>query len=474
MDVNGSKPATAGAGPGKAWLENMYGGLRLVFFRDPAAIQFHVSPNHFIAIAATWLAVGCVSSYALAGIGGFFNPQALPSELFWVPLALLAGYLITRVMKDDVHALRVPIVVGSIGIAHSVASSVIWIAADHRWIRMPAVLSPSGADLLVFAWWALATLLAIKRLTASTAHRAMSPAAIVAIVVLLPSYFLPSEPLWEAAFDTEEASGQAAGRQRAFGEDALYAQPELLQTALQRIKPGRAGVEELYFVGFAPYASQDVFMKETLSIQKLMEERFDARGRAISLISHPSLVDRYPIATLTSLRLALRVVGARIDPDKDVVLLHLTSHGSERPELSVEFRPLELQAIRPDDLRSALDDAGIKWRIVVISACYSGGFIDALKDAHTMVVTASDAMHTSFGCGDAFDFTYFSKAFFDEALRKTWSFEKAFAIANQSIGRRERKEGLEPSNPQMVLGRAMKAKLSSLERRLSAGAEHAH
>jgi len=149
------------------------------------------------------------------------------------------------------------------------------------------------------------------------------------------------------------------------------------------------------------------------------------------------------------------------------VLLHVTSHGSQGHELSVEFYPLQLPPIRPAELRSALDEAGIKWRIVVISACYSGGFIDALKEAHTMVVTASDARHTSFGCGNAFDFTYFSKAYYDEALRKTRSFERAFALARDSVRRREQKEGLEPSNPQMFIGAAMQGKLARLEKTLS-------
>ena len=59
---------------------------------------------------------------------------------------------------------------------------------------------------------------------------------------------------------------------------ALYAQHELLRVAIKNIKPERAGVEDLYFVGFAPYASQDVFMKETLSIGKLLEKRLSARA----------------------------------------------------------------------------------------------------------------------------------------------------------------------------------------------------
>lgn len=453
----------------KAWAENLAGGVRLAFFRGPTAYAFHVSAMQFIAMALTGLAVSCACSFALAGFGGTFDLQALPSELFWVPLALPAGYLVARVMKDERYALLVPILVGSIGIVLTLVSSLIWFAADHRWFTLPAILGQIGVFQMAFVWWAVSVWVAVRRLTFPLPDRAVSPTAIVAIVVLLPVYFLPAELFWEAAPDPDQAADQTGGEQAAFSESALYAQPELLRAAVRRLKPERAGVEDLYFVGFAPYASQNVFMKETLSIGKLLEERFDVRGRSISLISHAGLEKRFPIATLTSLRQALRAVGQRINPEEDVVLLHLTSHGSEAHELSVEFYPLELQAIRPGDLRAALDDAGIKWRIVVISACYSGGFIEALKDAHTLVVTASDAQHTSFGCGNAFDFTYFSKAYFDDALRKTYSFEKAFTMAKESIRVRERKEGLEPSDPQIYMGEAMKAKLSRLEKRLSAG-----
>ncbi len=472
MDVNATNPAMAAPSPARQWLDNLRAGLYLAFFRHRAPFQFHVSPAHFIAMAATSIAVSGAFSFVLAGPGSLFNAQALPSELLWVPLALLAGYLVGRVTTDDSYALLVAIALGSIGIAFSVVSSAIWFAVDQGWLRVPAIVGVSGAYQLLFAWWALATLVAIRRLTVRMAGRAMSPAAIVAIVVLLPAYFLPAEPLWDDGSDAQEMAYRP-DRQQPFSEDSLYAQPELLRAAEQRVVPGRAGAEHLYFVGFAPDAAQDVFMKETLAIGKLLEERFGTHGRALSLISHPGAVDRYPMATLTSLRHALKAVGERINPEEDVVLLHLTSHGSQSNELSVEFYPLQLQPIRPAELRSALDEAGIKWRIVVISACYSGGFIDALKEAHTLVVTASDALHTSFGCGNAFDFTYFSKAYYDEALRKTRSFERAFALARESIRRREQREGLEPSNPQMFIGAAMHGKLARLEKTLSTEAADA-
>lgn len=467
MQVENWTQATPRASAWRQWLENIRVGLRLTFFLSPAPFQFHVSSNHFIALALTYLTVNYACSYALTGPVGVFNLHALPSTLFWVTLALLAGYLTGQVMNDDRYVLLIPIAVGSIGIPLSIASSVIWFAAEQRGFMGPTVLGLTELFQLVFLWWALAILVAIRRLAVPMAHRAISPAAIVAIFVLVPAYFLPAEALWEAAFDPSESAIVAGQRQRSFSEPALYAQVDLLRAAMEGIKAERAGVDDLYFVGFAPYASQAVFMKETLAIGKLLEERFGVGGRAISLISHSSLVDSFPIATLTSLRAALRAVGERINADEDVVLLHLTSHGSESHVLSVEFYPLDLHPIRPADLRSALDASGIKWRIVVVSACYSGGFIEALKDTRTLVLTASDARHTSFGCGDAFDFTYFSKAYFDEALRKTYSFEKAFTMAKESIRLREQTEGLDHSNPQIFMGEAMQSKLAKLEERLS-------
>jgi hypothetical protein len=240
----------------------------------------------------------------------------------------------------------------------------------------------------------------------------------------------------------------------------------LLDEALAGLQPGRPGVEDLYFIGFASYAGQDVFMKEMQSVEAVVRSRFDVDGRVLSLISNPALVGKVPIATLTSLRQALQAVGSLMDPDEDVLWLHVTTHGSDRHQLSVDFWPLQLGAIAPADLRSALDDAGIGWRVVVVSACYSGGFIDALKDARTLVVTAADATHTSFGCSNESDYTYFSRAFYEEALRQTTSLPEAFGLAQASVRAREQMEGLEPSNPQIYAGEHIAARLESLRRAL--------
>ena len=99
---------------------------------------------------------------------------------------------------------------------------------------------------------------------------------------------------------------------------------------------------------------------------------------------------------------------------------------------------------------------------------YAGGFIDPLKSETTLVVTAADAQHTSFGCGSESDFTYFGKAYFDQALRRHVSFTDAFEDARNIIQTRERGEGKTASNPQIYIGSAIQQKLRAFEKQLQA------
>jgi hypothetical protein len=113
-----------------------------------------------------------------------------------------------------------------------------------------------------------------------------------------------------------------------------------------------------------------------------------------------------------------------------------------------------------------LDDAGIGWRIVVVSSCFSGGYIEPLKDERTLVITASQSDRISFGCGDRSDATFFGEAFFQRGLATADSFETAFEIARKRVDEREKTEGYTPaSNPQIWVGKAMTEKLKTLRTR---------
>jgi hypothetical protein len=99
-----------------------------------------------------------------------------------------------------------------------------------------------------------------------------------------------------------------------------------------------------------------------------------------------------------------------------------------------------------------LDRTGIRRKVVVISACYSGIFIPRLADPDTLVVTAADADHPSFGCQDGAKWTYFGDAFFNVALRQADNLHDAYQRAQVLVRERELREGFEPSNPQLAGG----------------------
>jgi hypothetical protein len=249
-------------------------------------------------------------------------------------------------------------------------------------------------------------------------------------------------------------------------EQGFYAQQETLERALAALEPERPGVADLYVLAAALYANEDVFMKEVRVVMDLFRTEFDARGRSLALINNPGTAGTHPVASLTSLAAALSHIGAIMNVDEDVLVLYLTSHGSENHQLAVNFPPLRLAPIDPPALKQALDEAGIKWRVVIVSACYSGGFINALRDSRALIITASAANRQSFGCGNESNFTYLARALFDEALRRTHSFEAAFEAARATISRRERERGFPPSEPQISAGAAIREKLKEIERRL--------
>jgi hypothetical protein len=97
----------------------------------------------------------------------------------------------------------------------------------------------------------------------------------------------------------------------------------------------------------------------------------------------------------------------------------------------------------------------------VVSACYSGGFLPALESPSRVVMTAARADRPSFGCGPDSDITYFGRALLVDALNRTLDFRQAFELARRGVDARERREGFEPSEPQLAVGAVASLRLDS-------------
>lgn len=222
----------------------------------------------------------------------------------------------------------------------------------------------------------------------------------------------------------------AAERQKlANVETALYRQRPLLDKALAGLAPSDPGRINLYLLAVAGDGAQEVFRRETQFVREQFDRDYGTRGRSLVLANSRSTVGELPMATLTSIRESLAAIAQRMDRDRDILFLFLTSHGSRTHEFSLAQNGMTLANLPAKTLGDMLKESGIRWKVVVVSACYSGGFIDPLKDDHTLIMTAARRDRTSFGCADENDFTYFGKAYFKEALPASRSFAEAFSRA---------------------------------------------
>jgi hypothetical protein len=155
----------------------------------------------------------------------------------------------------------------------------------------------------------------------------------------------------------------------------------------------------------------------------------------------------------------VNAVGRVMDKDEDVLVLFMTSHGN-RDGFGLRLprrRPVELPARA---LARMLDSAGIRHRLIIISACYSGTFVKPLANDDTIVMTASDANNPSFGCEPGRDWTYFGDALFNRSLKPGVDLPGAFGNARRLISEWELKDKLNPSNPQAYFGPALTQRLA--------------
>jgi hypothetical protein len=267
---------------------------------------------------------------------------------------------------------------------------------------------------------------------------------------------------WEYGEFQDPQAGEKEALLREQMERALFRQDALLEETAGKVAAGTPGEIDLYFVGLAGYGQQDVFMKELHYIRELMDARFGASGRSALLVNHAETLEQVPLATRSALERTLRAVAQKMNAEEDVLFLYLTSHGTGDHTLSISHPAVKLPSLSAAELATMLKSLPVKWKIVAVSACYAGGFIPALRDEYTLVMTAASAERRSFGCSDTSEMTWFARAYFKESLPRAASFEEAFESARKLIGEWELGEiekGGEHSEPQIAVGKAIAAHL---------------
>jgi hypothetical protein len=273
------------------------------------------------------------------------------------------------------------------------------------------------------------------------------------------STFSPHLPWWRAEVVADSEHPNPAS------EPVMEAQKKLLDDALGSIEDGRAGVADFYAVAVAASPS-DALRADALAALKVLDERWATDGRSVALVNHPASLLELPMASFSNLRASLEEIRAAIDPDEDVVLVYLAGNGNADGSIDVDLPPLDLVPLAPARVRRMLDEIGIRWRIIVVSACGSGAWIDALANESTVVMTATGADGEGPGCSLGGDGTAFGSALFGAGFVDADTIAGAFEIARgrviapaKAAASTERATG-----PQLSMGTAIAAKLKEIER----------
>jgi hypothetical protein len=445
---------------------NLLAGSRLALLRPVALLDFRISAPQFLAVGI--FGGLCASLVDLAILGGAaqFNGAGIGGHVRDTALLLLICWVLALWLRAPATTLALPLVLLSAGWLPDLVFAAI--------VSAPAAFGSLSAAQSMYLWWAMlgwSLLIAWRSIAVvlqgrgrfGPALRIGSVAAVFGGTLALALAF-PAPRLWQEVPAVNVVDPEAERLPRVESEEVLTAQPRLLFEALTGLEAREPGTTNMYFVGFAGDASQDVFRNDMEAAHEVVDAQLGTEGRSVVLINSPKTVLDAPLATMTNLQASLSAVGRLIDTEEDVALVYLSSHGSADHRLYVNFPPLALNQLTPIALHRMLQEAGIKWKVVVVSACYSGGYMEPLKDPYTMVITSSRADRTSFGCDNASEFTYFGQAYFQEALKKSTSFVEAFEFARTAIAERERAGGLTPSEPQIYVGDAIRDKLGEKSR----------
>lgn len=235
-------------------LKNLACGARLAFFRPVSLACFQISATQTVALIAVDFALSIAIDVMRSGWLPEFSIWGLYYYAFSLLLFLFSAWLVSLGIRRGtafaeysvvaLSALPFPTLVG------------LTLEAVSRWTLHQA------EQLYYYAWYALllwAAIIIVRAVAVAGATRWLHTIAFgtIAIAVsMLPLLWLPQQEILQQAY-------RAPPQPQIDVEKTFYAQPALLADAFQRLAPQRPGVIDLYFIGFAGYAAQDVFLKES-------------------------------------------------------------------------------------------------------------------------------------------------------------------------------------------------------------------
>ena len=189
-----------------------------------------------------------------------------------------------------------------------------------------------------------------------------------------------------------------------------------------------------------------------------LQEQFDVENRAIMLLNHRDY-DTHPLATRPSIAEALKALDQQMNPEEDLLVIHLVSHGGQDGALMLQQPGIDLPDLTPADFAEMLETLEAQRKMLVVSACFSGHWLNELRDENTLIMTSAREDRTSFGCGDDSEMTWFTKAVYQSVGLSLTDPDAMFEQINDQIRTWEEEIGMEEerwSYPQHHLGDSLR------------------
>jgi hypothetical protein len=433
---------------------NFAAGLRLALFLRVTRLAFRIDLGQLLLLFVASAAIDVATDWLRSGPDTWFSWFGAGGELFSMGVLLLSAAAQALLFRQRTLALAIPV----LALAAYPVVQIVHVV-PHAISSFDDGAASSFAD--AFEWaltvWSVAVLVrsVAIALVPSRPHyifRALAGGLMLAVPIALAPVFTPTTAWWQSS------PGSVDGRYpNPASEPVLAAQQTLLDDALSNLDDESPGQTDLYFIGFAGDARDDAYRQDVLTAQSAMDDRWGTQDRSVVLVNSPATMLDTPMGTVTHLRETLKEIAAAINTDEDVVMLYLAGPSDAEGVLEIAQPPLELVSLSPAVLRSLLDEAGIIWRIVVVSSCRSDAFVDALKGNTTLVLAATGGDRAG-GCAVAEGSTRLGASLFGDALPLAESMQQAFERAQSAPT-----PGA-PAIAQLSIGPEIENKLKELDR----------
>jgi len=223
-----------------------------------------------------------------------------------------------------------------------------------------------------------------------------------------------------------------------------------LLTVMAPVKADTATAHHrLFYIGLALYP-ESWSENDVVALSDELQRTSDFQ--TVPLIASNLITARriYPVADNATIASIVRSVAERAASD-DLVVVHISTHGAPGL-LASRIGNHPTTAVTGQALASRLAPLAGHNTVVILSACYSGSLIDALRAPDRIIMTAARADRSSFGCAAGNRHTFFGDAELDGFAQPHRSLRQVFAAIRDDVARMERADDYTPSEPQVFVG----------------------